>query len=274
MKRIFTFWEPREALPGYIRLCMQTWEKYLPDYEIVTLDYSNLHQYLSEKDIREILCKDMSLPMQSDCLRCALLYRHGGIWMDADTIITSSTILREAEQGQCCMIQDEDERTDCKIYGAFIYAREPQATFLSLWRKELPARVQHFRRLYPWKKFRFLFRKKWKEIMYWGYCVNSIIEPIARTMSPAQLCLLSKNTLCALPEYDSPLFSEQGMVERKLYEEFYFHPEKAEAILQQTRGIILLHNSWTPRHYREMSAEEFLKQDVLLADLLREVLQA
>lgn len=46
--KIFTFWEPSKHIPSYIKLCMQTWTKFLPDYEIVVLDYSNLDEYLSK----------------------------------------------------------------------------------------------------------------------------------------------------------------------------------------------------------------------------------
>ena len=35
----------------------------------------------------------------------------------------------------------------------------------------------------------------------------------------------------------------------------------------------MLHNSWTPNKYRKMSEEEFLKQDILLAHLLRQILK-
>lgn len=87
-KHIFSFWEPKENLPAYIKLCMRTWTKFLPDYEITILDYSNLNKYLNKNIIKRILCKKTSLPKQVDCIRVALLYFHGGIWLDADTIIT------------------------------------------------------------------------------------------------------------------------------------------------------------------------------------------
>lgn len=89
-KHIFTFWEPKENLPAYIKLCTQTWKKYLPDYEITVLDYSNLDKYLDKTVINKILCKNTTLPKQADCIRVALLYFHGGIWLDADTIITQT----------------------------------------------------------------------------------------------------------------------------------------------------------------------------------------
>ena len=36
----------------------------------------------------------MSLPIQADAIRVALLKKYGGIWMDADTIITSGEFLK------------------------------------------------------------------------------------------------------------------------------------------------------------------------------------
>ena len=45
-KRIFTFWEPIDNMPEYISLCIETWKKFLPEYEIVLLDYNNLDKWL------------------------------------------------------------------------------------------------------------------------------------------------------------------------------------------------------------------------------------
>ena len=91
-KRIFTFWEPKEKLPAYLKLCMQTWKKFLPEYEIVILDYANLNQWLGENFFDNILYKKFSLPKQADAIRCAVLKRYGGIWMDCDTILTSNKV--------------------------------------------------------------------------------------------------------------------------------------------------------------------------------------
>jgi hypothetical protein len=61
---------------------------------------------------------------------------------------------------------------------------------------------------------------------------------------------------------------------RQLYLDFYFRSGSANAqVLDKTKGVVLLHNSWTPEHYRNMSADEFLRQDILLADLLKRILQ-
>ena len=90
--KIFTFWEPKENIPAYIQLCLKTWEKFLPEYEIVVLDYSNLDKYLGKNFYDEILYKDFRFHILSDAIRAALLKLYGGIWLDADTIITSSEV--------------------------------------------------------------------------------------------------------------------------------------------------------------------------------------
>ena len=90
--RIFTFWEPKSTIPPYLELCIETWKKYLPEYEIVVLNYSNLFEWIDKDTFDEIIYTDFSLPMQSDAIRCAILKKYGGIWFDVDTIVTSNKI--------------------------------------------------------------------------------------------------------------------------------------------------------------------------------------
>lgn len=78
-KFIFSFWEPEEKMCPYLKLCMETWKKYLPDYEIVNLNYSNLEEYLPKDVIKKILYKKMPLAQQADCIRAWLLYKWGGL---------------------------------------------------------------------------------------------------------------------------------------------------------------------------------------------------
>ncbi len=76
--KIFTFWEPEESIPGYLKLCMKTWTKFLPDKEIIILNYKNLNKWLGKQLYNEILYSDFSLPKQADAIRCAVLCRGGG----------------------------------------------------------------------------------------------------------------------------------------------------------------------------------------------------
>lgn len=91
-KKIFTFWEPKDKIAPYLKLCLKTWEKFLSDYEIVILDYETTNQYLGENFFDKSLYDNFSLPKQADAIRCAILNKFGGIWMDIDTIITSERV--------------------------------------------------------------------------------------------------------------------------------------------------------------------------------------
>ena len=53
--KVYTFWEPREKIPYYIQLCMKTWEKFLPNTEIVLLDYKNIREYVDIDELGEVL---------------------------------------------------------------------------------------------------------------------------------------------------------------------------------------------------------------------------
>lgn len=126
-KRIFTFWEPQTFIPPYLQLCMETWKKFLPDYEIIVLDYSNLDAWLDKDFYPEVLYKHFSLPIQADAIRCAILKKYGGIWMDVDTIITSSDFNK--------LFKPQTEFSLINKYIAFI-AAFPNTTILTYWQKK------------------------------------------------------------------------------------------------------------------------------------------
>lgn len=210
----------------------------------------------------------MTLAMQSDAIRCALLKYNEGIWIDADTIITNSTIFENMKKSDCTMI---GRKNDGVIYGAFIYTTKPNTDFIAKWFKELVPHVKQFRWATFWNRFGYC-KDLWVKTHNWDWCVNAITDPLAKKMSPEQFSYFDKDELYALPEYDSDLAKTETDKSR-VYQNFYFKPGDATSILQKNKGIILLHNSWTPDEYKRMSEEEFLKQDILLADLLRKVLK-
>lgn len=254
----------------YINLCMQTWTKFLPDYEIVICDYSNLSDYLDKKTINKILCKKMELAKQSDAIRAALIDKNGGIWMDADTIVTSASFFNNMNNCETVMI---GRQSDGVIYGAFIYARNPKAAFVNKWLSELPWRVAKYKILSRNKLLRKIFKSAWRAAQNWDYCVNAIIDPIYKSFSDDEFLLLDKDEIVALPEYVSSK-NKPGIAKDKLYQDFYFKPGDAKKeILDKCQGIVLLHNSWTPQKYKEMSVNEFLQKDILIADLLRTLLK-
>lgn len=272
-KRIWTFWEPKANIAPYIDLCMKTWEKFLPDYEVIVCDFDNLHEYMDKKTYESIVFKKMSLAKQSDAIRAALIAQNGGIWMDADTIITKRDFIDNAQGNDVIMVGGKRPKTGKTfVYGAFIYAVRSGTDFMNEWFHALPFRISKYRLLSKSKILRKLFRKQWKACENWDYCVNAIIDDMAVKYAPPQFLLIDKDDVDALPEYTSPL-NKNWISSQDLYEKFYFGPGDANEVLRKSGGIIMLHNSWTPEKYRKMSAKEFLSQDILLADLLRTLLK-
>jgi len=267
MKKVFTFWEPKENVPGYIQLCMETWKGCLPDYETVVLDYESLGDYLTDDEQAAILCKKMTLAMQSDCIRCAVLKKHGGIWMDADTILTKS--LDHRFSAADCAIVARQQDGHLVHYAAYINAVKPEARFLVDWHKALVPRVAKaasFRS--SWLK-RFLHHKEWKLIRRWNYCVNAIIDPMADTADPKDYAWIDKDVIFAVPEEG---LMAGGLNAVEAYQKYWFEPGGTDDVMNRCAGIIMLHNSFTPDRIRALSAEEFLKTDTRMAALLRRLL--
>ncbi len=266
-KRIFTFWEPKSNMPGYLHLCMRTWAKFLPDYEVVVCDYSNLGDYLDQTTISKVLCKEMSLPQQADCVRAALLKTHGGIWLDADTIITSADCFEWMKKSEVAMIGRS------RVHVGLIYTSKPNTDFINAWYSALPSRIRSYRLFHKLVFLRRIFRKKWREMRKWDYCANAVISPIWKSFSHDKIMLIDQDSIGALPEFMSKL-DDESISLRQLYRNFYLRKGNAKTqVLDKTKGIVLLHNSRMPQSYRNMSADEFLRQDILLADLLKKILK-
>ena len=108
--KIFTFWEPKNNIPGIIRLCINTWKKFLPSYKIIILDFKKAENYLGKSLFEEIICKNLSLMVQSDAIRVAILNKYGGIWLDADTIILNDKIIKQFQNYELGMIWEKKKK--------------------------------------------------------------------------------------------------------------------------------------------------------------------
>lgn len=269
-KRIFTFWEPKTKLPAYVKLCMQTWKKFLPDYEIVVLDYDTLSNWFDKKTIQSFLYKKTSLAKQADCIRAALLYKYGGIWLDADTIITKSNFITQTNKSEVLMIG-----TETGAHGAFIYASKPRTKFISEWYEQVKKRVKIYRFVNSCKLVRKLYHKTYEICNNWDYFLNSIIDPIIRKYKKENLLVLHRDKINAFPEHASKL--NTGYITKDvLYQDFYFFNKdqiSVHKIIEDNQGIILLHNSWTPKEYKKMTEDQFLNSDSNLANILKVLLK-
>ena len=266
-KIIFTFWEPHEKIPGYLLLCIKTWKKYLPDYEIKLLDYKSVKYYLGESLFSSIICRNMTLPIQVDAIRVALLKKFGGIWIDADTIILNREFFEELKDFELIMLGTEKTKTP-NI--GFIFAAY-NSYLIKEWLKTIIKKVKLYKEYINTNSTNNIDKKYFKELNSWNYLGNGIINDLIKNAKRKEFLLLDRNKIHAFPELILFGNSSENILEK--YQRLYFQRGDPQIILKESKSIILLHNSWTPSRYKTMSKEEFLKQDILLSKLLTYVLK-
>jgi len=268
--KVFTFWEPAGRVPGYISACMRTW-KNIPDADIVLLDFSTIGQYLDAEVLRRLTCDKLSLPKQVDAYRAALLEKWGGMWLDVDMIVTpniSEPLFFDRSVEVTVFSQPmPDERVS--IAGAFFFAREPHTRFMREWLDVLPERVARYARFRSNPLLRVFKRKVWRECRAWDYCLNLIVDPLVSTMRPEELRVLPLGEIGAFLELSD---GKIPMAEYwAAYNNYYFQPGAVEGALDRCKGIVMLHNSWTPPEFMAMSERDFLRSGCRLSRILAEL---
>lgn len=278
-KRIWTFWEPRKNLHGYLKLCIKTWQKFLPEYEIIVLDYSNLDNYLGKGFFhRAIRKKYYSLAKQSDAIRSAILEKFGGIWLDTDTIITSDKIREILDINSECIMFNR--------HLGFIVTK-PHSKAMQYWSTK--AR-KYIKKAYFYRKYKLLreicrlFDRNFVEKMpTWNFLGNGIVNEFLDNATTEEFCSLDRIKYYALPEYNKQAEENWEMVsedpkdkfgkDRRLFRYFYLENDYTDYILEHEKGVILLHNSRVPNDVKKMNEEEFLKTDNTLSNLLKKILE-
>ena len=85
--KLWTYWETKKGSkkPPYIDMCLELFHKKCKNvYDVIILDDKSVYKYLP--NLRKDLDK-FPLSLKSDYIRVALLYKYGGLWLDADTIV-------------------------------------------------------------------------------------------------------------------------------------------------------------------------------------------
>ena len=84
---IWIYWENINSnkFPTYIKLCMKTMKKHLgTKYNLIFLNEKTIKEYLP--NLRNDF-DNLKIQQKVDYYRIALLYKYGGIWIDADIIV-------------------------------------------------------------------------------------------------------------------------------------------------------------------------------------------
>ncbi|MBQ4614088.1 MAG: hypothetical protein IJB31_04085 [Akkermansia sp.] len=276
-KHIFAFWEPRENLPAYLELCMKTWKKFLPEYEIHLLDYKSIIQWLSPSEIKQFQCPSRcSLAMQADIYRALLLSKHGGLWLDCDTIITSrkAADFLDSTPTDFSLFGTPDRRI---THAACLYAKKPHLSIIEEWVNELNETMPLIRMRYGNRFYYIIYRilniLKIVKKIYWGSAFNAIMDKLVYKSDENEVTVWSRED----PKYGvfpelrtSYTFADQSVIDN--YVKFWFSECSSTNDFMNESGIIMLHNGWTPSKYRKMKEEEFLSQNIRLSLFIKNLL--
>lgn len=88
-KIIHYSWFSGDPYPASIQLYMQTWKKWLPDYEFVLWDMDKAKRKIDSTFMQEALA-ERKWAFASDVVRCFAVYKYGGIWLDTDVEVLQS----------------------------------------------------------------------------------------------------------------------------------------------------------------------------------------
>ena len=263
-KIIFTFWEPKEKIPGYLSLCIKTWKKFLPEYKIIILDYETLKKLIGEKMFNSIICKDMSLMVQTDAIRVAILNKFGGIWMDTDDIVTNGKFIKSFPNNELVMIKDHNGP-----FIGFIYASK-NSTIIKRWLEEIIKRVKKFREVTLNKTNTTDWYQSFEEVNAWNYLGNGILNNLVINTTSNKYFGVDHDKIKIFPELHYIKNSSLDFYEK--YKKFFFEKGDPQLVLNISKDLVFLFNSWTDLKYKQMSEDEFLHQDILLSKLLSKLL--
>lgn len=86
----FSWLQGLEQAPDFVKVCLQSQKKHLPDYEFRIVDMDNYHQWvhLPPYVVKKFRKGLIPPALFSDLLRLTLLKQYGGVWMDASVYCT------------------------------------------------------------------------------------------------------------------------------------------------------------------------------------------
>jgi hypothetical protein len=242
---------------------METWVKSIPNLEIVIINHENLSNWIDDSqwvdssvDIERF--KRLDYMFQSDIASELILTKHGGIFMDADTIITKDIFddINKFDPDTLIAFGYPDSRG---IHVAILIALNPKNHYLSLISHEAVNKLN---------KLSFS-----EEALIWDYFSNSIFKNVDSIES-------NRKHLQILDRHETGNILEShyfvGLHPMEQYVRFYFKPHKTnikETLKKVKFGAISLHNSFTPEGYKKLTREQVLEdKSFMLSKILKHIL--
>ena len=206
-------------------------------FPYIILNYENLHHY-TDLDIEKI--KGFTLPQIADCVRVHTLRDQGGYWLDADTIMVTD------ELPTTSMIGYPETRGNTIGY----LHTEPHSDMYEAWAGyQMAVYLNH------------------KNSDDWSVMGNAFTDKYLQSHRNISICSVEN------------CWPETYMIKDEIsrydkYQKFYFDGYSSYHLSDiRPTNMIMLHNSWTPNWYKQLSKDDVLAIRYTLSNILREVLK-
>jgi hypothetical protein len=140
-QRLWSYWHQGEP-PLVVRRCLENWRRHCPGWQIELITGRTIGQFIDPATMPAGF-ERLTPARQSDWLRLSLLARHGGVWIDASTILTTSLdwlVVAQAQSGAQYLgfyLQRYTQREGSPIVDSWCMASPPGTRFVTAWRDEL-----------------------------------------------------------------------------------------------------------------------------------------
>ncbi|MDR0905693.1 MAG: capsular polysaccharide synthesis protein [Oscillospiraceae bacterium] len=254
--RIFTYWQNpvNGDIPPYIQLCLQTWFNNIPDLELIILNQSNLSEWV-DLDFDMRVFSVLSPAAQSDIASFAVLAKHGGVFMDVDTIVTKNIFdeINKLEEDRDSVFFFYDKATGGP-YMAFISCFERENPFLRACAAEESALLNEILMTRPQIKWR-TFGNDILDAVRLDASLDALVREIDCTATGTILESCFFNSGDASQDYFDMFFSKNNL-------------DFEEVVAKIEFGLVMLHNSWTPKDFKVLDLGAVINSDLIISQLL------
>ena len=245
-KNIFTY-IPSNT-PFYTNLCLKTWEINKPkNYNIIILNSQNISQYLP-KDLMPLNFTTKQIENFSftqDFVASLVLYNYGGIFLEPNIIMTDKFKTNEILLKNTGLVVFSDNRYN--ICQGFMMGNKNSKILEELIRrynfmKYIPIEIQNSR----------------------NFILNDVVKRFA------QNDVLIVNIDKSGYYIDKSMYSLHNEYLYKKY--FYTNASNTDDFFELCKGLCYLNNNFIPEEYKNMKQKDFLKKDILLAQIFKKIL--
>ena len=139
-KKIWTYWDNPIKIPKTVELCIASWKKFHPEYEIVLLTKKNYKGYVTIPEELRTHHNFNDMPQRfADLVRIWVLAEHGGIWIDSTILLKGSVedwlFPRNAEYSGF-YIDSFTKKKNFPVIENWFFACNKGSPFIKKWRDE------------------------------------------------------------------------------------------------------------------------------------------